>query len=74
MGEEKTKATSQTLTLRLSDSLLDKLRERATTENRSLSNLIRTYLESVISMSTNDCKSALQQKGRRRTKKPKSGR
>jgi hypothetical protein len=67
------KATSQTLTLRLSDSLLEKLRERAETENRTLSNLIRTYLEIAVTRSTDDVKSALKTKTRRRTKS-KNGR
>lgn len=68
MGESKSKATTETLTLRLSETLLEKLRERAVTENRTLSNLIRTYLEAVVSVSTNDCKSSLETKRRRRTK------
>ena len=72
MGASKTKVSTQTLTLRLSESLLEKLRERAETENRTLSNLIRTYLEITVPFSTSDLKQKVQ--GKKRVRRKKNGR
>ena len=69
MGQAKPKSPTQTLTLRLSEVLLESLRERAETENRTLSNLIRTYLEITVPLSTNEVKEKIQAKGRLRRKK-----
>ena len=69
MGRAKPKTSTQTLTLRLSEVLLESLRERAETENRTLSNLIRTYLEITVPLSTNEVKEKIQAKGRLRRKK-----
>lgn len=67
-AEKEPKVESETLTLRLSKPLMDLIRSRAESENRSLSNLIATYLESVVGHSTSDIRSKLSANGRRRRK------
>ena len=68
-AEKEAKIESETLTLRLPKPLLDLIRSRAENENRSLSNLIVTYLESVVGHSTSDIRSKLTDNGRRRRKR-----
>lgn len=69
-AQKEVKPESETLTLRLPSSLLALIRSRAESENRSLSNLIVTYLDSVVGHSTSDIKEKLTGNGgRRRMKK-----
>ena len=56
---------SETLTLRLPAPLLELIRSRADSENRSLSNLIVTYLEMVVGESPHDIRKKLSGNGRR---------
>ena len=55
-------------TVRISQDVLDSLRLRAENENRSLSNLIVTYIELVLSFSTSAVREMLSNNGRRRSK------
>ena len=68
-AEKEAKIESETLTLRLPKPLMDLIRSRAENVNRSLSNLIVTYLEAVVGHSTSDIRSKLSGNGRRRRKR-----
>jgi predicted HicB family RNase H-like nuclease len=56
---DENRVETTTLTLRLPQDLMELLRTRAETENRSLSNLINTYLEMIVSKSTFEAKQML---------------
>jgi len=68
-AQKESKPESETLTLRLPKPLMDLIRSRAESENRSMSNLISTYLESVVGHSTADIRQKLSNNGRSRRKK-----
>ena len=70
-ARKESKPQTTTLTLRLPEPLMELLRTRAESENRSLSNTIVTYLEMVVGHSTSEMKSKLSGNGRRMRKKQK---
>ena len=70
-SKKEVKPETATLTIRLLEEVLSLLRARAENENRSLSNIISTYLELVVNLSTSEVKELLSGNGRRRSKKPK---
>ena len=68
-AKKEVKPETTTMTIRVSADVLSLLRVRAENENRSLSNLISTYLEMVVQLSTSELRDKLSANGRRRSKK-----
>ena len=59
------------LTLRFDPELMRRLRQQAEDENRSLSNLVGTYLETALHYSTDEHREKLKAKPKRRSRSPR---
>lgn len=65
----KKKQVSDQITIRFAVDLMRRLRQQADDENRSISNLVETYLEAAVRFNTEEHRRRLGSGGKRRTRK-----